>query len=56
MAEIAFYHLERARPEMALPKLLEKALAAEKRALVMAGTEARVEALANALWTYEQGS
>ena len=56
MAEIAFYHLERARLELALPKLLEKVLAAEKRALVMAGTEARVEALANALWTYEQGS
>ena len=56
MAEIAFYHLERARLELALPKLLEKTLATGKRALVIAGTEARVESLANALWTYDQDS
>jgi DNA polymerase-3 subunit chi len=56
VTEIAFYHLERARLELALPKLLEKALAAGKRALVIAGTEARVESLANGLWTYDQDS
>ena len=56
MTEIAFYHLERARLELALPKLLEKTLVAGKRALVIVGTEERVESLANALWTYEQDS
>ena len=56
MTEIAFYHLERAHLELALPKLLEKTLAAGKRALVMAGTEERVESLANSLWTYDQDS
>ena len=56
MTEIAFYHLERAQLELALSKLLEKTLAAGKRALVIAGTEARVESLANALWTYDQDS
>ena len=56
MTEIAFYHLERARLELALPKLLEKTLASGKRALVMAGSEARVEGLANTLWCYDQDS
>lgn len=56
MTDIAFYHLERSPLELALPKLLEKTLKAGKRALVMAGSEARVEALANALWTYDQDS
>lgn len=56
MTEIAFYHLERARLELALPKLLEKTLAAGKRALVVAGSDARVESLANALWTYDPDS
>jgi DNA polymerase-3 subunit chi len=41
---------------MTLPKLLEKTLAAGKRALVLASSEARVEALAGALWTYDQDS
>lgn len=56
MSETAFYHLTRSSLETALPKLLEKTLAAGKRALVLAGSEARVEALAGALWTYDQDS
>ena len=56
MTEIAFYHLEKSPLEQVLPKLLEKTLGAGKRALVMAGSEERVEALAGLLWTYEQGS
>ncbi|MFQ5765392.1 MAG: DNA polymerase III subunit chi [Rhodospirillales bacterium] len=56
MTEIAFYHLERSPLERALPKLLEKTLASGKRALVVAGSEARVESLAGLLWTYEQGA
>lgn len=56
MTEIGFYHLQRWPLDRALPKLLEKVLAAGKRAVVVAGSEERVEALAGALWTYEQGS
>jgi len=56
VTEIAFYHLERSTLEEALPKLLEKTLAADKRALVLAGSENRVEALTDRLWTYDQDS
>lgn len=56
MTEIAFYHLEKLPLERVLPKLLEKTLASGKRALVLAGSDERVEALAGLLWTYEQGS
>lgn len=56
MTEIAFYHLERSPLERALPKLLEKTLASGKRALVVAGSDERVESLAGLLWTHEQGA
>ncbi len=56
MTEIAFYHLDKWPLERALPKLLEKTLEAGKRALVLAGSEERVEALAGLLWTYAQGA
>ncbi len=56
MTEIAFYHLERSTLEQALPKLLEKTLDAGKRALVVAGSDQRVEALAGHLWTYQQNA
>jgi len=54
LTDIAFYHLERSTLEQALPKLLEKTLAAGKRALVLAGSEQRVEALNEALWSFDQ--
>jgi len=54
LTDIAFYHLERSTLEQALPKLLEKTLAAGKRALVLAGSEPRVEALNEALWSFDQ--
>jgi len=53
MTEVAFYHLTQATLEEVLPKLLEKTLQAGKRALVMAGSKARVEALNGALWAYD---
>ncbi len=56
MTEVAFYHLQTAPLEQALPKLLEKTLAAGKRALVVAGSPERVEALAALLWTYQPDS
>lgn len=56
MTEIAFYHLTRSTLEAALPKLLERTLEAGKRAIVVAASEDRVEALNNQLWTYGQRS
>jgi DNA polymerase-3 subunit chi len=53
VTEIAFYHLERSPLEDALPKLLEKTVAAGKRAVVIAGSAERVEALNAHLWTYD---
>src|SRR5512144_1769830 len=53
MTDIAFYHLQRSPLEAVLPKLLEKTLAAGKRALVLASSNERVEALAAHLWTYD---
>jgi len=52
MTEIGFYHLQRSPLERALPKLLEKVLEAGKRAVVVAGSEERVEQLNGVLWTY----
>ncbi len=56
MPAISFYHLERTSLDRALPKLLEKVLEHGHRAVVMAGSDERVEALNLALWTYEQQS
>jgi len=53
---IAFYHLQRSTLEAALPKLLEKVLENDLRALVVAGSEERVEALNATLWTYDSQS
>lgn len=56
MTEIAFYHLQRSPLEKALPRLLEKTLAAGKRAVVILGAPERVEALNAVLWTFDQDS
>lgn len=56
MTEVSFYHLERSSLEAALPKLLEKVLAAGLKAVVKLGSDERVAALDATLWTYEQGS
>lgn len=56
MTGIAFYHLRKWPLEKALPRLLEKTLEAGKRAVVMAGSEDRVEALDSLLWTYGRDS
>ena len=52
MTEIRFYHLQRSALELALPKLLEKTLERGWRAVVMAESEERVEALNTVLWNY----
>jgi len=56
LSDVAFYHLQKSPLETVLPKLLEKTLAQGKRALVVAGSAERVEALAQLLWTYHQDS
>lgn len=56
MAQIGFYHLLRLPLEQALPRLLEKAVGAGMRAVVMAGSSERVEHLNALLWTYAEDS
>jgi DNA polymerase-3 subunit chi len=52
MTEVLFYHLERQPLEAVLPVLLQKTLERGWKAVVQAGTEERIEALCNALWTW----
>jgi DNA polymerase-3 subunit chi len=54
MSEIRFYNHNRKTLEQALPELLEKTLARGWRAVVMAGSPERVEALTQHLWTYDE--
>ncbi|MGH7002573.1 MAG: DNA polymerase III subunit chi [Alphaproteobacteria bacterium] len=56
MTDVNFYHLQRSSLEQTLPKLLEKVLQAGKRAVVLARSEERVEALNTLLWTYDPNS
>lgn len=56
MTEVAFYHLTCSTLEQALPRLLEKTLAAGKRAVVRVVSGQRAEDLNVALWTYEPAS
>ncbi len=56
MAEIAFYHLQRSPLDAVLPKLLQRTLDQGKRALVLAGSEDRVENLSSLLWTHDPAS
>jgi DNA polymerase-3 subunit chi len=56
VTEVNFYHLTRSTLEQALPRLLEKALQSGGRAVVMAGSPERVEALNAHLWTYDPDS
>ncbi len=53
---VDFYHLQSSPLERALPVLLERVLQSGKRAVVMAASEDRIEALANHLWTYNPNS
>jgi DNA polymerase III subunit chi len=56
MTEIGFYHLRSMPLERALPSILERALAAGHRVVVMAGSPERVEHLNDLLWTYSEAS
>ena len=50
---VDFYHLQASPVERALPQLLERVLAGGHRAIVMAASDERIEALASVLWTYD---
>ncbi len=56
MTEIRFYHLERSALEQVLPKMLETSLQRDWRAVVIARSEERVEALNALLWVYGKDS
>ena len=51
--EVNFYHLTRSSLEDALPRLLTKTLQAGERALVLLGSNERVDALNTYLWSYD---
>ena len=53
---IGFYHLLHWPLERALPTLLERAVGAGHKVVVMAGSAERVRDLDGLLWTYEQNS
>jgi len=52
MGEIRFYSLKRRRLDVALPELLEAALAEGERVVVQAPSAEQAEALNERLWTY----
>lgn len=56
MAEVWFYHLDRLPLDRALPALLEKSIGRGWRAVVQAASPERVDALDQALWTYDEAS
>ena len=56
MTEVRFYHLVRTTLDRALPELLEKCHSRSWRAVVMLGSDERVEAVAQHLWTYDDRS
>ncbi|RJF84949.1 DNA polymerase III subunit chi [Azospirillum cavernae] len=56
MTEVRFYHLQRRTLEQALPKILEKVLERNWRAVVLAASPERVDALNQLLWTYDPNS
>ncbi|HMN36659.1 MAG TPA: DNA polymerase III subunit chi [Hyphomicrobium sp.] len=55
-AEVLFYHLERQSLEDVLPSLLTRTLERGWRAVVQAGSQERLDALDQALWTYNEDS
>lgn len=56
MTEVGFYHLTATPLERVLPKLLEKVLESGLRAVILAGSQARIDDLDTKLWTYHPAS
>lgn len=55
-ADVMFYHLERQPLEKVLPLLVSKTLERGWRAVIQAGSQERLEALDQALWTFNDDS
>lgn len=53
MTDIQFYHLLTTPLERALPKLMEKALGAGMRSLILVDSEAMAKQLGDALWQHD---
>jgi DNA polymerase-3 subunit chi len=56
VTDVSFYHLTTRSLDWALSKLLDRVLATGKRAVVLAGSTERVEALSGQLWVLEPSS
>jgi len=56
MTEIGFYHLTASPLEKALPRLLEKILKAQKRAVIICESQERLDYLNTTLWTLGKAS
>ncbi|KAB2835313.1 MAG: DNA polymerase III subunit chi [Caedimonadaceae bacterium] len=56
MTEISFYQLRGTPLERALPKLVEKIYAHQKRVVILADSEERLAELNTVLWTYSPGA
>lgn len=52
MSDVRFYHLQKTSEEAALPQIAMKAWQAGHRVVVRAGSDAQVDKLNNALWTF----
>ena len=50
MSEVFFYHLTQTRLEIALPKILERALSADWSVELRLGMDADVESISDAIW------
>tara|TARA_B100001248_G_scaffold211329_1_gene165583 strand:+ start:676 stop:1122 length:447 start_codon:yes stop_codon:yes gene_type:complete len=50
MSEVFFYHLSQTRLEVALPKILERALSADWTVELRIGMDADVESISDAIW------
>lgn len=54
--EVLFYHLEQQPIERVLPSLLERTLERGWRAVVISGSQERLDALDTLLWTFKEDS
>ena len=50
MSEVFFYHLTQTRLEVALPKILERALSADWSVELRLGMDADVKSISDAIW------
>ena len=50
MSEVFFYHLTQTRLEVALPKILERAISVEWSIELRTGVEANLDAISDAIW------